>query len=87
MKAPARINTAPHSNNKEKSKDENGLEKKEERALFKNRISAATILHVERRRKKETAKKRPDLGEGKEEWSYCFPCLSLFRRPKWRDHH
>ena len=39
-----------------------GLKKKEERALFKNRISAAT----ERRREIEAAKKRPDLGEGGE---------------------
>ena len=37
-----------------------GLENREERALFKNRISAAT----ERRREIEDAKKRPDLGEG-----------------------
>jgi hypothetical protein len=36
------------------------LKKKEERALFKNRISAAT----ESRREIEAAKKRPDLGEG-----------------------
>ena len=37
-----------------------GLKKQEERALFKNIISAAT----ERRREIEAAKKRPDLGEG-----------------------
>ena len=48
-----------------------GLEKKkEERALFKNRISAAT----ERRRGKEAAKKRPDLGEGGET-VYVLPCM------------
>ena len=43
------ISTVKHCtthSNKEKSKDKNGFEKKEERALFKNRISAAT----ERRR-------------------------------------
>ena len=38
LKAPAYRNTA-HSK-KEKTKDKNGLEKKEERALFKNIISA-----------------------------------------------
>ena len=59
LKARASSNTAPHSN-KEKSKDKNGLKKKEERALFKNRISAAT----ERRREINGTKKRPDLGEG-----------------------
>jgi hypothetical protein len=51
-----------HHSNKEKCNDKNGVEKKEERALFKNRISAAT----ERRREIEAAKKRPDLGEGGE---------------------
>jgi hypothetical protein len=51
LKASALENTAPHSN-KEKSKDKNGIgKKKEERALFKNRISAA----AERRRERETA--------------------------------
>ena len=45
LKAAACSNTAPHSN-KEKSKDKMGWKKKEERALYKNRISAAT----ERRR-------------------------------------
>jgi len=38
LKAPALLNTAPHSN-KEKSKDKNGLKKKKERAMFKNIIS------------------------------------------------
>ena len=53
LKAPAPINTAPHSN-REKSRDKNGLEKKkEESTLFKNRISADT----ERRRKKGKEKK------------------------------
>ena len=52
------------------------LEKKEEKALFKNRISAAT----ERRRGKEAARKRPDLVErGKSVRTSChvrhFPDL------------
>ena len=55
----AALNTAPHSN-KEKSKDKNGFENKEERALFKNKISAAT----ERRREIEDAKKDPILERG-----------------------
>jgi hypothetical protein len=54
-------NTAPHSN-KEKSKDKNGLKKKKERAMFKN-----TISQHKRRRKIDTAKKTPDLGERRKE--------------------
>jgi hypothetical protein len=48
--------TATKNSNKEKSKDKNGFEKKEERALFKNIISAGE--------EKKHPKKRPDLGEG-----------------------
>jgi hypothetical protein len=58
LKARAFQNTAPHSN-KEKSKRKMGRKNKEERALFKNGISAAT-----ERRKKGATKKRPDRGEG-----------------------
>jgi hypothetical protein len=59
LKAAACSNTA-HSN-KEKSKNRNGIgKKKEERALFKNRMSAAT----ERRREIEAAKKDPILERG-----------------------
>ena len=49
LKAPAASNTVHHSSNKEKSNDKNGLKKKEERALFKNRISAA--MHMHRKKK------------------------------------
>ena len=51
------LNTAPHSN-KEKSKDKHGLKKQEERALFKNKISANT------KGEKKHIQKRPDLGKG-----------------------
>jgi hypothetical protein len=61
LKASALLNTAPHSN-KEKSKDKNGLKKKKERAMFKN-----TISQHKRRRKIDTAKKTPDLGERRKE--------------------
>ena len=56
---------------------------KEERALFKNRISAAT----ERKREKETAKKRSDLGEWGEECTYFDTFSSLSRPARWRDHY
>ena len=55
LKTLAELNTAPHSSNKEKSNNKNGVEKKkEERALFKNRISAST----KGRREKEAAIKK-----------------------------
>ena len=63
-----------------------GLEKKEERALFKNRISAA----IERKREihvhVEAAKKRPDLGEGGKECTYLRAGSSLPQPAMWRDH-
>ena len=65
LKSPASKNTAPPQQRKE-SNDKNGLEKKEERALFKNRISVAT----ERRREIEAAKKHTNQGEGKKESTY-----------------
>ena len=61
LKSPAPKNTAPQSN-KEKYNDKNGLEKKEERALFKNRISAAT----ERRRGNRSSQKKDPILERKE---------------------
>jgi hypothetical protein len=60
LKALAPSNTAPHSN-KKKSKDKMGWGK-EGRALFKNRISAAT----ERRRGTEEQKKTRSWRGGKE---------------------
>ena len=57
--------------------------KKEERAWFKNRISAGR----ERRREIEVAKKRPDLGEGEEECTYFVACSSLSQPAMRRDHH
>ena len=60
-----------------------GWKKKEERALFKNRISAAT----ERRREIETAKKRPDLGERRrrvyvlDSMVVTFPTCQVERSP------
>jgi hypothetical protein len=60
LKSPAPENTAPQQQRtKQSPRIQMEWEKKEERALFKNRISAAT----ERRRKKEASEKRPDLGE------------------------
>ena len=59
------------------------MKKKRERALFNNRISAAT----KKRREIEAAKNRPDLGEGGERvyvlaaMSVTFPTCHVERSP------
>ena len=73
MKALAKLNTAPQQH-KEKSKDKDGLEKKEERKLFKNRISAAT----ERRRGNRSSQKIDPIVERGERVYVLFRMLITF---------
>ena len=73
LKAPASENTAPYQQ-KEKSKDENGLEKKkEERALYKNRINSAD----RDRREIEAAKKKDPILKRGEERVYVLDSMFI----------
>ena len=72
LKSPAPLNTAPH-NNKEKSKDKNGLEKKEERALFKNIINASK----KGRKEKRSCQKKTDIEEGEKEYVLAFMVVTF----------
>ena len=80
MKAPALSNTAPHTATKKSPRSKIGLKKKEERPLFKNRISAA-------KERRKQPKKRPDLGEGEgrvyvlDRMCITFPNCQVERSP------
>jgi hypothetical protein len=70
LKATAPLNTAPH-NNKEKPKGiKMGLKKKEERALFKNRISAC---HRKKKGNRSSQKKTRSWRGGKR--VYVLACM------------